>query len=354
MNKVIKSLIVIGISLLILTSVVGCMPYKGEVYVDIPSHATGFVFDLEGGGGAVKFDSAANLNKLKSTSRRVPISRRWKSTGYMWFDGEWIETQKVLLVDRTPVTVEWEPVLRESNKRGDGIWVESSDSIGFSTGFRITAQIEEENTAKFLYSYRGNALGKVLENEVKSKVQENFANFTAQYPLDTLRGKKNEMYVKISENVVPFFEERGISITTLAMFGGFTYENPEIQTAIDKTFIAQQEKVISKAQFEAQEDKNSRIELEAQATAEAIRIEAQGRADSIEMEKKAEAAGIELITRAALQAQKNPLILELKKLEVEKGMYEKWDGKYPVYYLSTGSSDSSNMPNLLLSVPSVE
>lgn len=39
----------------------------------------------------------------------------------------------------------------------------------------------------------------------------------------------------------------------VGMVGGMTYENPEIQKAIDKTFIAQQEKVVNLARFEAQQ-----------------------------------------------------------------------------------------------------
>lgn len=332
----------------------GCRPYEKPIYEEFETHETAFVVPLEGDiGNQVKFDSANQLDKLKIATRRIDVPRRWKKLGRLPWDGEYIPTIKVIRVDRTPVTVEWKPVLNEGKKSGDGIWVESSDSIGFSTGFRITAQVEESDASLYLYSYRGNKLQHVLENEVKSKVQENFANFTAQYTLDNLRGKKNEMYEVTKENVVSFFKDRGITITTLAMFGGFTYENPAIQEAIDKTFIAQQEKVVSAAQLAAQDDKNSRIELEAKATAEAIRIEAQGKADAIKMEKEAEAEGIRLVTEAAKLAQENPLVLKLRELEIEKMKNEKWNGEYPRYYMSMGNDSSESIvPNIFL--PSID
>lgn len=345
-----KTLMLVGIVGLF---VGGCRPYEKPVYEEVQSFQTAFLIPLEGNASKqAKFDSASQLEELKVAARRIPIPRRWKQTGRGWWSGEYIPTVQVIKVDRTPVTVEWEPVLDSGKKSGDGIWVESSDSIGFSTGFRITAQVEEEDTAQYLYSYRGNSLTKVLENEVKSKVQENFANFTARHKLDDLRGKKNEMYDVTKENVIPFFKDRGITITTLAMFGGFTYENPQIQEAIDKTFIAQQEKVVSAAQLAAQDDKNARIELEAKATAEAIRIEAQGKADAIKMEKEAEAEGIRLVTVAAEAAQKNPLVLKLRQLEIDKLKNEKWDGKYPSYYMSFGdSSEDALVPDILLNIP---
>lgn len=354
--KINKYITLIGI--IALTS--ACRPYNAPDIEEIQSFETVFVIPLEGNiNKQVKFDSYEQVESYKVSSRRVEVPKRWRTTGYSWLHGEYIPTIRVIKVDRTPVTVEWTPEIDlrgvesgEGRKTGDGIWVESSDSIGFSTGFRITAQIEEDDTSLYLYSYRGNNLAKVLETEVKSKIQENFANYCAQYSLDNLRDKKNEMYTHTKENVLPFFKEKGITITTLAMFGGFTYENPDIQNAIDKTFIAQQEKVVSAAQLAAQNDKNERIKLEAQATAEAIRIESLGKADAIEQEKKAEAEGIRLVTEAAEAAQKNPLVLELRKLEIEKLKNEKWDGSYPNYYMNIGQDNSA--PNLLLQVPTPE
>jgi len=44
----------------------------------------------------------------------------------------------------------------------------------------------------------------------------------------------------VKSDVTTFFTQRGISVTTVGMFGGMTYENPAIQKAIDETFITQQ------------------------------------------------------------------------------------------------------------------
>lgn len=351
--KKMKSILLVGVMMAMV--VTGCRPYNTPGFEEADSFETVFVIPLEGDiDSQIKFDSASQLDQLKVASRRITIPRRWRKTGRLYIEGEYIDTVKVIKVDRTPVTVEWQPdtkIDERTNqliKTGDGIWVESSDSIGFSTGFRVTAQIEEEDASTYLYCYRGNSLEHVLENEVKSKVQEYFANFSAKYKLDDLRAKKNDMYEYTKSNILPYFKEKGISITTLAMFGGFTYENLDIQTAIDKTFIAQQEKVVSAAQLAAQDDKNSKIKMEAQAEAESIKIKAQAQAEAIKLEKQAEAEGISLVTAAAENAQKNPLVLALRKLEIEKLKNEKWDGQYPTYYMNTGTESN---PDLLLSIP---
>ena len=140
----------------------------------------------------------------------------------------------------------------------------------------------------------------------------------AKYPLDSLREKKLEVASAVKEDIQPFFAERGITITTIGMFGGMTYENPSIQTAIDGTFISQQEKVNAAAMLAAQKDKNARIEQEAEALAKAAQTKAGG-----------EAAGLELINAALAKAANNPQLVELRQLEVEAKRVEKWNGTYP-------------------------
>ena len=54
------------------------------------------------------------------------------------------------------------------------------------------------------------------------------------------------------------------------MFGGMTYENPQIQKAIDETFVAQQLKVVSEAKFQAQQKENDRLVLEANGIATVV------------------------------------------------------------------------------------
>src|SRR4030095_5503706 len=102
------------------------------------------------------------------------------------------------------------------------------------------------------------------------------------------------------------------------LFGGMTYENPEIQKSIDQTFIAQQLKVVSEAKFEAQKKENERIELEANAVAERARREAAGVGDAKKIAAEAEAESIRKVNQALNEAQQNPVLYQLKALEVER------------------------------------
>lgn len=338
----------------------GCMkPYDKPEYVEIDTSETGFLIPLEGDGTQqAKFQSEDYLKQRKVAAKRVQILHRWSQEGRISNHGRWIPTVRLVKVNRSPLTREWmstENAAGVSSRRpalsDKAIWIESADSVGFSMGFNCTAFISEEDAAKFLYWYPSGSLAEVMDREIRGRIQQVAAEVAAKYPLDTLRSKKQEISDAVKQDVTAFFSTRGITVTTVGMFGGMTYENPAIQKSIDDTFIAQQLKVVSEAKFEAQKKENARIELEAEATAERARREAQGQADARTTAAKAEAGAIRVINAAAQEAQNNPLLLQLKSLEVERARVEKWDGRYPQWWMGAASGGSS--PNLLLQVPAL-
>jgi hypothetical protein len=344
-----------SLSLLGLTA--GCVrQYDRPEYVEIDTSETGFLIPLEGDSTEqVKFQSEDYLKQHKVATKRVQITHRWSQEGRWPTDGKWIPIVRLVKVNRSPVTREWMTMQTTASvgaiQRADkAIWIESGDSVGFSMGFTCTAFIPEEDASKFLYWYPSGSLADVMDKEVRARIQQAAAEVAARYPLDNLRARKQEISDAVKQNVTNFFAARGVTITTVGMFGGMTYENPEIQRSIDQTFIAQQLKVVAEAKFEAQKKENDRLELEAQGFAEKARREAQGQADSRKTAAAGEAAAIRVINNAALEAQQNPLLMQLKALEVEKARIEKWDGRYPQMWLGANGSGMMN-PNLLLQVP---
>lgn len=327
-KKVGKNLAMLGALTIIGLSTSGCMqPYDVPEFKDIKPNETAFVIPLDiDGNGQVKFNSAQFLESKKVASKRIQVMHRWVQEGRMIGDGKYIPTVVLIVVDRQPVTQEW--VVKEGNTKGkdNAIWTESADSVGFSMGWTATAYIKEEDASNFLYFYPSAGLVHVMNTEIRGRVQKIAANFSAQYKLDMLRDKKNEMAKAVEADVIEFFKTRGITITMVGMFGGMNYENPKIQEAIDNTFVSQQEKVNAKAFLDAQEDKNKKINSEATALAEASRSKAKGEAD-----------GIEFINVALAKANNNPQLIELRQIEVEKARIEKWNGTYPSTVAGAGA-----------------
>jgi hypothetical protein len=344
------ALFVVAVCSLGLTSCI--RPYDRPEYAEIDTSETGFLIPLEGdGGGQAKFQSEEYLRALKVAAKRVQITHRWSQEGRLPNSGQWIPLVRLIKVNRSPVTREWTADAASGTAaRNQAIWIESADSVGFSMGFTCTAFIPEEEAAKFLYWYPNGSLANVMDTEIRARMQQMAAEIAARYRLDILREKKQEISDAVRNDVVAFFAQRGVVITTVGMFGGMTYENAEIQKAIDGTVIAQQLKVVNEAKFEAQQRDNDRVELEANAIAERARRISAGEADAKKIAAAAEAESIQVVNRALAAAQQNPLLYQLRALEVERTRVDHWNGQYPTYFVGTAAGQS---PNLLLQMPPV-
>ena len=322
----------LGLAFMFLTA--GCMrEFDKPEYKEIQTFQTAYVIPIDteqaSSPSQVKFASEEFLEKAKVAAKRVQIPHRWVKTGRSLNDtvGEYIPTVMLIVVDRSPVTREWES--KDSGKKGTdkAIWTESADSVGFSMGWNVTAYIQEKDTSKFLYWYPSASLANVIDTEVRGRIQMISAQESAKWKLDELRMKKNEIAEAVRKDCNDFFTARGITLTSIGQFGGMSYENPKIQDAIDQTFITQQEKVNAKAMLDAQSDKNTRITQEADALASAAAKKGEG-----------EAKAITFVNEALAKAANNPQLIQLRALEVEGKRIEKWLGTYPAVVSGTGNT----------------
>lgn len=336
----------------------GCIkPVEPKVLETAGANETMFVIPLQGENKSnqAQFNSAAYYTEKKVATKEFLVPHRWLQEGRWEVDGRWIPTVKVIKVDRTPVTVQF--VVDDKTKTkgdADAIWIESADSVGFSTGFSVSAMVKEENSPTFLYRYQATSLKAVVATEVRARIQKVAAEFAATWPLDSLRAKKNDMIQSIQADAIAFFEERGITITTIGMFGGMTYENPKIQEAIDGVFVNQQAKETAAALLAAQKDINAKSESAnqqerqnimtiAQGQSEATRLRAQAEADAVRMKAESDAKGIKLVNDATKEAQSNPLFLEIRKLEVEILKYNRWGGTVPTTLVEGNGTSGLNL-----------
>jgi hypothetical protein len=300
-----------------------------EKFEEVKNNETAFVIQLEGSAQA-KLDSLEALQKMQISEKRINIPQRWMRTGRWEHEGDWIPTVKVLKVDRSPVSREWsEEPDTGTSKKNEAIWVESKDSIGFSTGFNCTAMIKEENSAKFLYLYPNGSLTTIMDSQIRNEIQAVASEAAAAWKMDECREKKLEIIAAVREKVIPKFEATGITITTIGMFGGFKYEDKEIQNSINNTFVAQQEKIVSAAQLVAQTDKNKTIEMAAVGLKNSAITKSQGEAEALKIKAQAEAEAVRVVAEAASKAGQSETFIQLKRIEVEMNRLNKWNGQYP-------------------------
>lgn len=335
---------------LVLMLLPGCVrqPFEPVELETIGTNEEGFLIPYLG--DTRKQSSTNNEEFLRENlvaTKQIRIPQQWVPLGYETFgwNGRWQAAAKLIKVDKSPVTREWtaDPNTGTSN-RNEAVWVMTSDQVEFSTGWTCTARIASRDDAvKFLHNYPSGSLQSVMDTEVRAKLQAEFGLEVTDLPMEELRKNATPHFKRVVKELTTFFAERGITITNLGISGGFVYKDKAIQDMLVKVFNAEQEKSIAVAKTQAQEQLNKQRLLEAD-----------GKAQAILAEKKAEADGIKAVADAKayeIEKAKEDLstYLRLKQLELDAKRTEKWDGKFPVYYMGTAGSS----PEMLLQMPAV-
>lgn len=355
----------------------GCMkPFHEPVFVDVKTSEVAFVMQTMNGQGQVAVSPDGKGDNVDEkyyaeryvNARRIEVPYFWKTTSRVWFydsvtNGEWQPAARVIAVNTEVETREWTAESHSgSTNKNQAIWVESLDSVGFSTGISITANIANKDDAiTFLSNYppkttrdvplrngdiftvEVTSLEQIMDSEIRTKVQEIYSYVSAGYEMDILRNQKQyiidivknggKVTIKDAltgeskeveiEGAIPYFKEKGITITALGQFGGFTYENPENQKAIDDVFKAQQDKQVAKAEFEAAEVRKDALKSAGEGEAAKILESRRGEAEGIKLVAEARANEIQLLQQDA------EMYLNLQYIQVARDALEKWDGSLP-------------------------
>lgn len=303
-----KKIILVSVVAAMMFSLTSCIkPYDKPEFVVIEPSQTAFLVPLIGDTtNQENFESEEMLNELKVATKEIQIPHRWVQTGRWHWQGEYKPTSRVIVVERKPETREWV----NDGAVNEGIQAKTKDDIKFTVNLACTAQIDEANAARFLYRYNNKTLEEIMDDEVKTKITSAIVGECAKYNQDELSSNTEVIMEKVSENVIPYFEERGITITALGLTGDFVYSD-SVQKSIDQRFQAEKE-------AEAQEIKNQQEIANAEAEVKIAQMEAQAI-----LEKQ-----------SVMDAE-----IRLKELENQKAWVEKWNGSVP--QVVTGSD--SNM-----------
>lgn len=301
MKKII-SLVLIAV--MICTCLTGCVkPYDKPEFVKIEASQTAFLIPLVGDTTEqASFASEELLDQAKVATKEIQIPHRWVQTGRKHWKGEWRPSATLIIVERKPVSRSWESGASAATSANRAIFAETSDGIGIYVGMNCTALIEERDATKFLYRYNNTPLETIIDTDIKKLVEDEFNMAVAKYKSTELLDHKTEIMKSVKENVTNYFKEYGITITVLGLKEGISYENNNIQLAIDEKFASEQE-------LEIQRNKNDASVAKAEAEAEAMIIQAEA------------------------QAEANRILSESITDEIlEQMYYEKWNGKLPTFY----------------------
>lgn len=297
--KMKKGLVLIALMLVITITTTGCVmkPYHEAVYEEIAPHESAFLIMLEGDNmeGQAELKSEKYLEENLVATKRIELPYRWHQKGRFENDGEWIPNARVIKVDRTPITREWSA---DSNKgtssRNEGFEAESNESIGFVTGLTATASIDEKDAPKFLYRYNGKTLAQIMDSEIRARIHSLLIEEYAKMSIEEIRVDKDKVLEVVKNDVVPYFKDRGITITNLGYNGQIAYINGSVQKSIDDKFIAEKQ----------------------QQTQETIN-------------KTNEEQALSELSQAQTKAKAMSTLIKMRELDQKDLFLEKWNGQLP-------------------------
>jgi hypothetical protein len=317
--------------------------------VEIKPNETVFVIPLEGESkeGQAKFQSVEFLEGRKVATKRVYIPQKQHNTGRTPGDYTWIPTVEVVRVDRSPVTREWTKGKDTGTSTKDqAITVESQDSINFRAGVNITVSIQEDDAAKFLYYFHGKPLPEVVDTNIRGYVQTVLAREFGQKDLTLCMKEKSTVFRMCFEETQKYFKEKGITVDYLGSSEGLSYDEPKIQDAINKRFVAENDIEVAKQEKLAQEERNKITISKARAEAEALievakqeKLAQDVRNQTLLAKAQSERQAAEELAKAQ-DAMQLKVELEVKKTlaDAQKTAAEKWQGNVPSTILPQGSN----------------
>lgn len=255
------------IALLALTvTLSGCIkPFKKPIIETIEPNESAVMIQLVGDNS--NQDQAKSEQFYKDNMvfvKEVEIPQYEVKTGRMYWSIDWRPAARLIKVSRAPESRDWINGTDGTSSVNQGFDVESKDSIGFSFGVVAAAQIDEVNVAKFLYIYSDRPLEKIMDAEIRNHIQAILSDVATKYTLDEIDIMKQEAISTVRDIVIPYFAERGITITNIGLKGGLWYEDVAIQRAFNNVIVEQKAAI---AQIAA----NEKLDLAA-ATLNGIKI----------------------------------------------------------------------------------
>lgn len=339
----------------------GCMrDFQQEILVEIGPSESAFKVPLEGQTSAQEqAQSEEYLKKNQVFTKRVSLAQRWQETGRMSNMGKWINAERVIKVNRAPVTREWTHDDKSGTTGVDqSIPVGSLDSIAFGLNCTLTAEVDPDDAAKFIFKWSGDLdhevngstrkLEIVIDTTVRSFISTSLqAKFGSVSLTEGLKNKEKFFHDTLDEARAEF-KPNGITISFFGLHGNPRFVNPKVQETLDNKFISENAKLIAMNDTVMQLERNKQLvnakEGEANMAIEAARGEseskkkvADGEAYAIEVKAKAE-AGANRAKAAALEGEGGARLIAMQQILA-------WDGKFPQWWMGGGS------PSILLNVP---
>ncbi len=277
-----------------------CGPAKVMPLDTVGPNETAFVIPMEGDSlNQAKFESIDFLKAHKVLAKRIEIPVRERSLGRAYWNYEYIQTVRVIKVDRSLVTREWtKGGTSGTSSKDEALSCASLDGINFHLGVNLTASILEEDAPAYLYWHGQKSLSDVVDSNVRGYLQGIMSNEFGRLPFEKCKLQKADVFKKANDETIAKFKGVGITVSYVGSTQGFMFDDGTIQAKINEIQTAQMAKEVALnnalAQVEANKQIVSKAVAERQAAEEfAKAAEAQRQRIGLDIQMKYAEAALE-------------------------------------------------------------
>jgi hypothetical protein len=224
-----------------------------------------------------QMDSEQYLNERKVVSKRFIIPhQKLSGSGVGW--GSWdyyVPTGRLIIVDRSPYSREWvNDETRGSSTKKEGIQCQSKEGLNVTVGISIGVTVRPEDAAKFLYRfgvkkpegivrgtneatdadgkliftsvYYGRSLAEVMDDNGRKKIQTLICNQINGRDFDLVNAEAVQIMAAVEKDAKDYLVSMGITQEFIGWGDTFEFD-PLVQAAINRAYVAQQDKAIAQA-----------------------------------------------------------------------------------------------------------
>ena len=211
-----------------------------------------------------RFNSEAYLRESKIPARLFMIPHT-KLEGSGLFTNFYATAGRLIVVDRKPFNKSWVSATdRGTSSKNEGFPLQSKEGLNITVGISIGTSVTEDDCPHFLYIfgvkppggnradpqviftsiYYGYSLGDVMDGIVHEKVH---ALLSAEFTSRTFESCNIDASIimdNVKKNLETWLKSVGITLTYIGWADTFTFDK-EVQSAINRRFIATQDKLVA-------------------------------------------------------------------------------------------------------------
>jgi regulator of protease activity HflC (stomatin/prohibitin superfamily) len=218
-------------------------------------------------------------------------------------------------------TVKWTRDANEGHPANEEMGFNSKEGMEISADVSLSYAIEPKNVPDFYVKYRVNDLDRFTHGILRDIVRNSLNEVASTYTVEDIYGEKKAQFLaQVEQQIQAKVTNVGVGVQQFGFIGA-----PRVPSVIAQAITAK-----AQAIQEAERAKNELATTQAEAAKKIAEAEGDAKSNVMRAQGEADANRIRLNSLT-------PQLLELRRLENQRALIERWNGQLPTVESGQGS-----------------